>query len=143
MKRCMTRVMLVGLFAFVAAGSASAMPQGRDAGTAPGVAAPGGGNPWAAATVAAGADGRLLAHGYDHHRHDHDARHHDGHREHYRVAERYHDHGDARREEALRHHRAIERRRAAERHWAIEHHRDARFHHEEAHRHHDDHDHRR
>ncbi|MFB8830655.1 hypothetical protein ACE0DR_17945 [Azotobacter sp. CWF10] len=118
MKRCMTRVMLVGLFAFVAAGSASANPQGRIAGAAVAVAERADGNPWATAGA-----GPLLAYEHDHHRHDHD--HHGGVR---------HQHRDAHRVASLRHHSAEERRRNEE-HWRAEEHRRAMERHRAAQRH--------
>ncbi|GLK58683.1 MULTISPECIES: hypothetical protein [Azotobacter] len=132
----MTRVMLVGLFAFFAVGQASASLQERNAGAAAGVTEPRGGNPWAASAAAVGTNGHLLAHENDRHRHDHHDGHHrhDGYHERYRIAERYHDHGRAHREAAIRRHRAMERRRAIERH------REAHFREEAYHHHHDHHE---
>ncbi|MFC0711569.1 hypothetical protein [Azorhizophilus paspali] len=126
----MTRVMLVGLFAFFAVGQASASLQERNAGVAAGGAEPRGGNPWAAGAAAVGTNGHLLAHENDRRWHDH----HNGHHRHdrcderYRVAERYHHRGWAHRQAAIRRHEAMERRRAREAHFR-----------EEAYRRHHDH----
>lgn len=123
MKRRISRLVLVGLFAFAAVGSASAALDSRNTPLAAAeVATPRAGNPWA---VAAGTpEGNLLAYDHDRRRDrdrdwdrdwDHDRRDY-GHYQDYRgLEQRRAEWRAAERHRAMARHRAIEREMAYER----------------------------